>query len=228
MKKINKKSKSNYLKQDINKYAEFLLKQPKGFIYNDPEIKIETKHEKLQKLYSEHKNCQNCPLKDMGRTKIVFGEGDSNTKLMFVGEGPGKDENLQGKPFVGRAGQLLTKIINSMNLKREDIYLSNVVKCRPPNNRTPLPSESETCKNLLLLKEINIIQPKIICTLGSCATKALLGNDIQISKARGNFFIFQEKYLVMPTFHPAYLLRNPNSKKEVWQDMKSIIEKLLI
>lgn len=164
----------------------------------------------------------------MGRTKIVFGEGDSNTKLMFVGEGPGKDENLQGKPFVGRAGQLLTKIINSMNLKREDIYLSNVVKCRPPNNRTPLPSESETCKNLLLLKEINIIQPKIICTLGSCATKALLGNDIQISKARGNFFIFQEKYLVMPTFHPAYLLRNPNSKKEVWQDMKSIIEKLLI
>ncbi|MCF7899538.1 uracil-DNA glycosylase, partial [Candidatus Babeliales bacterium] len=142
--------------------------------------------------------------------------------------GPGKDENLQGKPFVGRAGQLLTKIINSMNLKREDIYLSNVVKCRPPNNRTPLPSESETCKNLLLLKEINIIQPKIICTLGSCATKALLGNDIQISKARGNFFIFQEKYLVMPTFHPAYLLRNPNSKKEVWQDMKSIIEKLLI
>jgi len=191
-------------------------------------MKTETKFEELQKLYSKFKNCQKCPLKDQGRTQVVFGDGNPNSKLMFIGEGPGRDEDLQGKPFVGRAGQLLTKIINSMNLKREDVYISNVVKCRPPNNRTPLPNESETCKYLLLFKEIDIIQPKIICTLGSCATKAILGDDIQISKARGNFFTIKEKYLVMPTFHPAYLLRNPDSKKMVWQDMKKIIEKLQI
>jgi DNA polymerase len=144
---------------------------------------------------------------------------------MFIGEGPGRDEDTQGLPFVGRAGQLLNKIIQAMGLERQKVFISNVVKCRPPNNRTPLPNESDICKKLLLLKEIEIIKPKIICILGSTALTALLGPEAKISKMRGIFTTFNN-IPVMPTYHPAYLLRNPDEKKNVWEDMKKVIEKL--
>lgn len=184
-----------------------------------------TKQEQLKKLFAPYVNCQKCPLSSQGRTQVVFGAGDAQATLMFIGEGPGRDEDRLGSPFVGRAGQLLNKIIEAMKLKREDVYISNVVKCRPPGNRTPLPIETSTCKNLLLYKEIDIVQPKIICTLGSPATKALLGDEVQISRARGIFAQFKG-ITVMPTYHPAYLLRNPIEKRTVWEDMKKIMAKL--
>ncbi len=187
--------------------------------------KILSKKEQLEKLFTPYINCQKCPLATQGRTQVVFGTGDAQAVLMFIGEGPGRDEDRLGSPFVGRAGQLLNKIIEAMKMKREDVYISNAVKCRPPGNRTPLPLEVNTCKNLLLLKEIDIIQPKIICTLGSPATKALLGDHVQISRARGVFAGFNG-IAVMPTYHPAYLLRNPAEKRTVWEDMKKIMAKL--
>ncbi|MBS1988353.1 uracil-DNA glycosylase [Candidatus Dependentiae bacterium] len=184
-----------------------------------------TKQEQLKKLFAPYVNCQKCPLATQGRTQVVFGSGDAQATLMFIGEGPGRDEDLQGSPFVGRSGQLLTKIIQAMGLEREQVYISNVVKCRPPNNRTPLPTETSTCKQLLLLKEIEIIQPKVICTLGAPAAKALLGEDVQISRVRGIFAEFKG-ITVMPTYHPAYLLRNPVEKRTVWEDMKKIMAKI--
>lgn len=213
--------------EKTKKFFDYLTKQPKGFLYQDIKSeKTTSKKDALEKLYSKYKDCKQCPLSSQGRTQVVFGNGNPNTKLMFIGEGPGKDEDIQGKAFVGRAGKLLTKIINAMGFEREDLYISNVVKCRPPNNRTPLPQESQTCKNLILHKEIDIIQPTIICTLGACATQALLGEPVQISKIRGSFISLKNNILIMPTFHPAYLLRNPDSKRMVWQDMQKIIEKL--
>ncbi|MFC1894426.1 uracil-DNA glycosylase [Candidatus Dependentiae bacterium] len=214
--------------KEIKNYLNFLKKQPSGFLYKDDEktkVNKEKNKKLLEKIYTKYKNCQECPLSQQGRTQIVFGHGNTNAQLMLIGEGPGKDEDIQGIPFIGRAGKLLTKIIEAMELKREDIYISNVVKCRPPNNRLPLPQESETCKKLILFKEIEIIKPKIICTLGSCATQALLGKSIKITKARGMAFNFNG-YTVIPTFHPAYLLRNPNAKKNVWEDMKKILKNL--
>ena len=178
--------------------------------------------QKLKQLYEQYENCNKCPLHKQGRKNIVFGQGNPNAKLMLIGEGPGYYEDIQGVPFVGRSGQLLNKILTAMKLTRKDIFISNVVKCRPPSNRTPLADEINICKNLILFKEIEIIQPKIICSLGACATQALLGNDFRISKSRGTFFKFNNR-LLMPTFHPAYLLRNPHAKRPVWEDMKKIM-----
>lgn len=179
----------------------------------------------LAALNKQHIMCSKCPLATLGRAQVVFGKGSANAKLMFIGEGPGRDEDLQGIPFVGRSGQLLTKIIEAMGLTRDEVYISNVVKCRPPKNRAPLPGESSTCKTNLLFKELEIIQPQIICTLGATAAKQLLGQDIAISRIRGTFINFNG-YTIMPTFHPAYLLRDPRKKREVWEDMKKIMEKL--
>ena len=226
-----KSIKKNPLKEKITSYIEYLSKQPNGFAYKEQKQEIQTttqppeKEKCLKQLFFQYQNCQKCPLATQGRANVVFGHGNPNTKLMFVGEGPGRDEDLQALPFVGRAGQLLTKIINAMNLKREDVYITNVVKCRPPENRAPLPEESNTCKKLILFKEIEIINPKIICALGASATQAILGDDFTISKSRGLFFQFENK-LVIPTFHPAYLLRNPPAKRLVWEDMQKILEKL--
>jgi DNA polymerase len=143
---------------------------------------------------------------------------------MFVGEGPGYDEDVQGRPFVGKAGQLLTKIIQSINLQREEVYITNIIKCRPPQNRNPEPDEIECC-NPFLLKQINAIQPQIICALGTFAAQTLLKTDTKISALRGRFYEL-EGIKVIPTYHPAYLLRNPERKREVWQDMKMISEKI--
>ena len=156
---------------------------------------------------------------------MVFGDGNPEAKLMFVGEGPGRYEDKQGIPFVGRSGKLLNKIIEAMGLQRTDVYIANVVKCRTPNNRAPTPEESGTCTSLLLWHQINIISPKVICTLGARASQGLLGADTKIGAVRG---IFQDLdgIQVMPTYHPAYLLRNPSEKVKVWSDMQLIMRQL--
>ncbi len=177
----------------------------------------------LAKLEGEFKNCQLCALSET-RTQVVFGIGNPDARLMFVGEAPGYDEDRQGEPFVGAAGQLLTKIIEAMKLRREDVYIANCLKCRPPQNRNPLPAEIDTCKPILM-RQIEIIQPRIICTLGKFAAQTLLQTDEPISRLRGRFFDWNG-VKVLPTFHPAYLLRNPADKKLVWDDVQKIMREL--
>ncbi len=207
------------MKKEVKDLIKSLQEKPAGFIYTEKQ----ENSDKLQTLYAQYKNCMSCPLANQGRSKVVFGEGNPNTKLMFIGEGPGKNEDLQGRPFVGRAGQLLNKIIEAMGMKREDIYISNIVKCRPPSNRAPLPEETGKCTSILLFKEIEIIQPKIICALGATAVQALLGPKTTLASVRGNFQKFKN-ILLMPTYHPAYLLRNPAKKSTVWQDMQKVMK----
>lgn len=228
--------------RSVKNYLKFAAKQPSGCLYQEAGVTYDkascktsqaqpTKQQLLNTLKAKYRECTSCPLAKQGRSNVVFGHGNPNATLMFVGEGPGRDEDLQALPFVGRAGKLLTKILQAMGLEREDVYISNIVKCRPPNNRAPLPNESQTCKSQILFEEMKIIQPKIICTLGATATRELLEQDqpqisqTSISKIRGTFIPFKNT-LVMPTFHPAYLLRNPNKKREVWIDMQKIMEKL--
>ena len=169
-------------------------------------------------------DCTRCKLHALGRKQIVFGVGNPEADLMFVGEAPGADEDVQGIPFVGRAGQLLTKIIEAIDLKREDVYIANVIKCRPPGNRNPEQDEVETCEPFLF-RQIDIIKPKVIVALGTFAARALLRTLDPISRLRGRVYEYRGAKLV-PTFHPAYLLRNPASKREVWEDMK-VVRKLL-
>lgn len=165
-------------------------------------------------------DCRRCKLHTLGRSRIVFGVGNPNADLMFVGEAPGADEDEQGIPFVGKAGQLLTKIIEAIDLKREDVYIANVIKCRPPGNRNPEPDEVETCEPFLF-RQIDVIKPKVIVTLGKFATQSTLRTLEPISRLRGRIFAYRGSTLI-PTFHPAYLLRNPSSKREVWEDMKLV------
>ena len=165
-------------------------------------------------------DCSRCKLHALGRRQIVFGVGNPEADLMFVGEAPGADEDVQGEPFVGRAGQLLTKIIEAIGLKREDVYIANVIKCRPPQNRNPEPDEVDTCEPFLF-QQIAAIKPKVVVALGSFAARALLRTQDPISRLRGRVYEYRGAKLI-PTFHPAYLLRNPSSKKEVWEDMKLV------
>ena len=171
----------------------------------------------------EVEQCRKCQLSKT-RNKVVFGDGDMHAKLMFVGEAPGYDEDRKGLPFVGEAGMLLTKIIEAMGLKRKDVYICNILKCRPPSNRNPLPEEISLCIEYLH-KQIDQIQPKVICGLGKVASQALLNTSTTITKLRGNWQEFRGVKF-MPTYHPAYLLRNPKDKKLVWQDMKQIMKAL--
>lgn len=177
----------------------------------------------LEALKEEIGACTRCRL-CKGRSKVVFGVGDPNAQLMFIGEGPGADEDRQGVPFVGRAGQLLTKIIEAMGLKREDVYIANIVKCRPPENRVPTTDESAECIPFLI-RQVEIIGPKAIVCLGSTATQNLLGTEEKITKLRGHFTTWRG-VPVMPTYHPAFLLRNPNMKKPVWEDMQQVMKLL--
>ena len=165
-------------------------------------------------------DCRRCKLHKLGRQRIVFGVGNPNADLMFVGEAPGADEDEQGIPFVGRAGQLLTKIIEAIGLTRDDVYIANVIKCRPPQNRNPEPDEVETCEPFLF-RQIDVIKPKVIVALGKFGAQTLLRTDAPISRLRGCVHDFRGAKLI-PTFHPAYLLRNPASKREVWEDMKVV------
>jgi uracil-DNA glycosylase family 4 len=165
-------------------------------------------------------DCTRCQLHTMGRKQIVFGVGNPTADLMFVGEAPGSDEDIQGIPFVGRAGQLLTKIIEAIGLSRDDVYIANVIKCRPPGNRNPEPIEVETCEPFLF-RQIDAIQPKVIVALGTFAAKTLLKTQDPISRLRGRVFEFRGAKLI-PTFHPAFLLRSPERKRDVWEDMKKV------
>lgn len=177
----------------------------------------------LQAIRDDIGDCRRCRLCEK-RTRIVFGVGSPRARLMFVGEGPGADEDVQGEPFVGRAGQLLTKIIEAMGLARPEVYIANIVKCRPPENRTPLPDEVGTCAPFLL-RQIAAIRPSVIVCLGTPASQTLLGTRETITRLRG-VFREVEGFRVMPTFHPAYLLRNPAAKREVWEDMKQVMAAL--
>lgn len=174
-------------------------------------------------LEEQVRSCQKCPLAE-GRKNAVPGEGNIHTELMFVGEAPGRDENIQGRPFVGRAGQLLTKIITAMGYKREEVYITNIVKCRPPENRTPHADEIEQCRGYLL-DQIKMIQPRVIVTLGRVAADFFIRSREGMTALRGNFHEY-EGIQVMPTFHPAYLIRNESNKifkKMVWEDMKKVM-----
>jgi DNA polymerase len=165
-------------------------------------------------------DCTRCKLHALGRKHIVFGVGNPQADLMFVGEAPGADEDIQGEPFVGRAGQLLTKIIEAIGLRREDVYIANVIKCRPPNNRNPEPDEVEQCEPFLF-RQIDTIRPKVIVALGKFAAQSLLRTTDPITRLRGREYRYREAIL-MPTYHPAYLLRTPSAKREVWEDMKRV------
>ena len=165
-------------------------------------------------------DCTRCKLHRLGRRQIVFGVGNPSADLMFVGEAPGADEDIQGIPFVGRAGQLLTKIIEAIGLSRDDVYIANVIKCRPPENRNPEPDEVDTCEPFLF-RQIDTIQPKVIVALGTFAAKALLKTQDSISRLRGRVYDYRGAKLV-PTFHPAFLLRSPDRKRDVWEDMKKV------
>jgi DNA polymerase len=164
-------------------------------------------------------DCQRCKLAPL-RTKLVFGVGNPNADLLFVGEAPGADEDAQGEPFVGKAGQLLTKMIEAMGYRREDVYICNVLKCRPPGNRNPEPDEVASCEPFLK-KQLAAIRPRMIVALGKFAVQCLLRDDSPISRLRGNFRAY-EGIPLMPTFHPAYLLRDPSKKKLAWQDLKEV------
>ncbi len=173
----------------------------------------------IDKIRSDIGDCKRCPL-HQGRTQIVHSVGNTNARLMFVGEAPGADEDRLGEPFVGRAGQLLTKIIEAMGLKREEVFIGNINRCRPPGNRQPNPEEAKICREFLI-REIFVVRPLCIVVLGNTACQYLLSTKSPITKIRGQFQDFFG-IKVMPTFHPAYLLRDPSKKREVWEDMKKV------
>lgn len=184
---------------------------------------ISNKKISLQQINDELIDCQRCNL-CQGRQNIVFGTGNPQASLVFVGEGPGAEEDRLGEPFVGRAGQLLTKMIEAMGLKREEVYICNVVKCRPPENRDPKPDEIEACEPFLK-KQLKAIAPKVIVGLGRHACQTLLKDPVPMNKIRGEWQEY-DGILLMPTYHPAYLLRNPPAKKDVWEDLKKVMAKL--
>lgn len=179
----------------------------------------------IDDLCREAAGCKRCSLSGT-RKNVVFGDGDTEAGIVFVGEAPGADEDEQGLPFVGRAGQLLTNIIKAMGLERKDVYICNILKCRPPGNRNPLPEEIRLCEPYLK-QQLQLISPRIICALGSFAAKTLLKTETPITALRGRFHLY-EGIKLMPTYHPAYLLRNPSAKKQVWEDVQLIMKELNI
>ena len=185
-----------------------------------PVVFARSEAEALTAIRDDIGDCTRCKLHALGRQQIVYGVGNAHADLMFVGEAPGADEDIQGIPFVGRAGQLLTKIIEAIGLKRDDVYIANVIKCRPPGNRNPDPDEVEACEGFLF-RQIDSIQPKVIVALGTFASKALLKTQDPISRLRGRVYEYRGARLV-PTFHPAFLLRSPERKRDVWEDMKKV------
>lgn len=185
----------------------------------------------LEELRREVEGCRKCGLW-RSRTNPVFGAGSERARVVFVGEAPGRDEDLQGQPFVGAAGKLLTRILESIGLRREEVYIANILKCRPPGNRNPSPEEIQACRGWLD-RQLEIIKPRIICALGTFAAQTLLGTLEPISRLRGRFHLYRQdrtlagpNITLIPTFHPAALLRNPNYKRLVWEDMKLLREEL--
>jgi len=234
-------------KEEVRRYLEFYQDLGVKTLYKRPQSRVPSPqpHEarsaelpivlslspdqdNLAKISEDIGDCKRCRLHE-GRNKIVFGSGNAQAKLVFVGEGPGADEDEQGLPFVGRAGQLLTQMIEGtaqkegIPIKREDVYICNVVKCRPPENRTPQPDEMEICGQFLY-RQLQVIRPKAICALGSVAVKALLGTKEGVMKLRGKWQKWRDIPLIV-TYHPSYLLRqyNQNAKKEAWEDLKKVL-----
>jgi len=227
--------------EQIQKELLSLVKSVKGQVLNSQNLYVELDWKKplpaqkknktviksnagrLDDLGREVAGCKLCSLAKT-RKNIVFGDGNASAKIVFVGEAPGADEDEQGLPFVGRAGQLLTNIIKAMGLERKDVYICNILKCRPPGNRNPLPDEIRLCEPYLK-EQLKLISPQIICALGSFAAKTLLKTETPITTLRGRFHTYEEIKL-MPTYHPAYLLRNPPAKKQVWEDIQLIMKEL--
>lgn len=197
---------------------------PQDRLVSAPVIIPEKREAALKVIQADIGDCKRCPLAFTGRHTIVFGEGDPNARLMFVGEGPGADEDAQGRPFVGRAGQLLNNMITAMGLKREQVYIANIVKCRPPQNRTPEPVEANTCSQFLF-RQIDVIRPEILVALGSTASTYLLGSKASLSSLRGRVHQVRGSKLIV-TYHPAYLLRDPRQKKEAWADLQIAMREL--
>ena len=191
-----------------------------------PEIRVAPAHkaDALIAIKDEIGDCTRCPLAYAGRRTIVFGEGDPNARLMFVGEGPGADEDTSGRPFVGKAGQLLNNMIQAMGLQREQVYIANIVKCRPPANRTPEPVEANTCDQFLL-QQIDVIQPEVVVALGSTAATYLLGVKQSLSALRGHWHRCRGAKLAV-TYHPAFLLRDPRMKAEAWKDLQMVMKQM--
>ena len=192
-------------------------------LFESPAPVIKDKPGALKLIRQDIGDCTRCRL-HKGRTNLVFGVGNVNAELMFVGEGPGADEDAQGEPFVGRAGQLLNNMISAMGLKRQDVYIANVVKCRPPGNRTPEKDECDTCSPFLM-RQIDVIRPKVIVALGAVAAKNLLAVNDSMANLRGRWYDFRESRLLV-TYHPAYLLRDPRQKKEAWKDLQMVMKYL--
>jgi len=198
------------------------MPSPSTALFNDfapAAQKLTPSTETFEQIHAEIGDCTRCPL-HLERTHVVHTEGNRKARLMFVGEAPGADEDAQARPFVGRAGQLLTKIIEAIGLKREEVLIGNVNRCRPPQNRAPMPDEAATCKPFLE-REIAVAQPEVIVVLGNTALKNLLDTREGITRARGRFHDYKG-IKVMPTFHPAYLLRDPAKKRETWEDLKKV------
>jgi DNA polymerase len=196
--------------------------EPRSTLFGDltpAPVKLTKTTETFEQIHAEIGDCTRCPLHQQ-RTHVVHTEGDRKARLMFVGEAPGADEDIQARPFVGRAGQLLTKIIEAIGMKREDVLIGNVNRCRPPGNRTPTTEEASVCKPYLL-REIAVVQPEVIVVLGNTAMKNLLDTCEGITRLRGQFQDYKG-IKVMPTFHPAYLLRDPTKKRETWEDLKKV------
>jgi len=206
-----------------DKYAAGLSWKKVERVQKDIKANAQDNKLDLSKICTDMAGCQLCSL---GKTRrnLVFGDGNPQAKVVFVGEAPGADEDEQGLPFVGRAGQLLTKIIEAMGLSRKEVYICNILKCRPPQNRNPLPVEIAACEPFLK-QQLKSISPQIICALGTFAAKTLLKTEVPISVLRGRFH-FYEGIKLMPTYHPAYLLRNPSAKKTVWEDVQLIMKEL--
>jgi uracil-DNA glycosylase len=197
-----------------------VLPPPKSALFDATE---KISGDSLLKIRDDIGDCTRCKL-HKGRNKIVFADGNPKAKLVFVGEGPGRDEDMQGLPFVGRAGKLLTSMIEAMGLQRQDVYICNVVKCRPPENRLPEPDEIKTCSPFLM-RQIDVVEPQVIVALGACAAQTLLQTTRGISHFRGQWQEFRGRKL-MATYHPAYLLRNPPAKADVWKDLQMVMAEL--
>jgi uracil-DNA glycosylase family 4 len=196
------------------------VSSPAGIVRHLPQISAE----RLEALASETRSCKNCALHE-GRRQSVFARGSGASGLVFVGEGPGEEEDRQGLPFVGPAGQLLDRMIAAMQLGRDDVYVCNIVKCRPPKNRKPEPDEMARCMPFLA-EQLSLIEPRVIVALGATAVQGLLGTTEGITRLRGQWKLYRGKIPVMPTFHPAYLLRTPNAKREVWKDLQEVLRVL--
>ena len=196
----------------------------KRYIMCNEEITVNEMAFSWKEFQKEVEVCIKCNL-SLHRNKVVFGEGSISADLMLIGEAPGADEDKQGKPFVGRAGQLLTKMLSAINIKREDVFICNILKCRPPNNRNPEKEEIEICTPFLE-KQIEFIKPRFIFTLGNFATKFILKTDVGITKLRGKPVEWKDGITIIPTYHPSALLRNPNLKRGSWEDLK-LVRRLL-